>query len=223
MTPKKAAPASGTKKTGRTAKGARPHGTCPHCGQVKRGTSIPPHRPGGTRRHRAKRSTGSTGSTVDAPPAPAPSGVAPADPLDAGTVIRGIVQGMQEVLERASAADAAPAPALHGVVRRAVLEEFRTRARFAGRLAEIDAMLWSQPEHRDGVVSAAMETHLRELGLLRLTEPEASDRFVVTEGKGELFELLRPGYVDELTGKIILSGQLRRVERPGHTVEEGQA
>ncbi|TFE58359.1 hypothetical protein E3E14_00425 [Streptomyces sp. ICN441] len=132
---------------------------------------------------------------------------------------------MQEVLERASAADAAPAPApaLHGVVRRAVLEEFRTRARFAGRLAEIDAMLWSQPEHRGGVVRAAMGTHLRELGLLRLTEPEASDRFVVTEGEGELFELLRPGYVDELTGKIILSGQLRRVERPGHTVEEGQA
>ncbi|MFF0504280.1 hypothetical protein ACFYUH_11875 [Streptomyces fimicarius] len=59
-----------------------------------------------------------------------------------------------------------------------------------------------------------MTVHLRELRLLRVTEPEESDRFVVTEGEGDAFELLSPAYVDELTGKVILAGQLRRVAGP---------
>ncbi|MFF8310439.1 hypothetical protein [Streptomyces lydicus] len=139
------------------------------------------------------------------------------------TFIKGIVERIQEALESASGTDAPPTSVLNATVRKAVLEEFRTRAQFVGRLAEIDALLWSQPEHRGDVVSTAVETHLRDLRLLRLTEPEESDRFVVTEGEGELFELLRPGYIDELTGKIILAGQLRRVDRPRHMTEEGRA
>jgi hypothetical protein len=57
----------------------------------------------------------------------------------------------------------------------------------------------------------ALTAHLRDLRLLRVTDPEESDRFVVTEGEGDAFELLSPAYVDELTGKVILAGQLRRV------------
>ncbi|MEU7018422.1 hypothetical protein [Streptomyces sp. NPDC046385] len=202
-------------KTAKIPKGSRRHRPCPHCGQVKHSTNLPPHKPGGLKRRKAKRSEADipAAAAVDASPAP----------LDAVTVIKGIVQGIQEALESASVADTPPTSVLNAAVRKAVLEEFRTRAQFVGRLAEVDALLWSRPEHRGDVVSTAMETHLRELRLLRLTDPEESDRFVVTEGEGELFELLRPGYVDELTGKIILSGQLRRVDRPGHVSKEGQA
>jgi len=39
----------------------------------------------------------------------------------------------------------------------------------------------------------------------------------VTEGDGDAFELLSPAYVDELTGKVILAGQLRRVADPADT------
>ncbi|WP_055585778.1 hypothetical protein [Peterkaempfera griseoplana] len=130
------------------------------------------------------------------------------------TVIKGVVERVPKELEAAGAGEVSPSGALVTAVRRAVLDEFRTRAQFAGRLAEIDALLWSKAGGSREVVAGAMTAHLRELRLLRVTEPEASDRFVVTEGEGEALELLSPAYVDELTGKVILAGQLRRVAGP---------
>ncbi|WP_329379241.1 hypothetical protein OG625_12290 [Streptomyces sp. NBC_01351] len=115
-----------------------------------------------------------------------------------------------------------PASIVSTSVRKAVLDVFRTRAQFAGRIAEIDALLWSRAALAGSLVDPSMAAHLRELRLLRVVEPEEGDRFVVTEGEGSSFELLRPAYVDELTGKVILAGQLRRVPEPiGRT--EGEA
>ncbi|MFE7515869.1 hypothetical protein ACFU8I_32255 [Streptomyces sp. NPDC057540] len=130
------------------------------------------------------------------------------------TVIKGVAARVPEALEAAGTGEAPSAAALTAAVRRAVLDEFRTRAQFAGRLAEIDALLWSRAGDSRETVEGAMAEHLRELRLLRVTEPEESDRFVVTEGEGDAFELLSPAYVDELTGKVILAGQLRRVAGP---------
>jgi hypothetical protein len=136
------------------------------------------------------------------------------DPIDALTVIKGVVDRVPEALAAAGADEAPQSGALATAVRRAVLDEFRTRAQFAGRLAEIDALLWSRADDVRELVEGPMTAHLRELRLRRVTEPEASDRFVVTEGEGDAFELLSPAYVDELTGKVILAGRLRRVAGP---------
>ncbi|MFE4990396.1 hypothetical protein ACFRH4_03440 [Streptomyces mirabilis] len=130
------------------------------------------------------------------------------------TVIKGVADRVPEALEAAGVDEVPQSGALAMAVRRAVLDEFRTRAQFAGRLAEIDALLWSRAGDSREAVEGAMTAHLRELRLLRVTEPEESDRFVVTEGEGDAFELLSPAYVDELTGKVILAGQLRRVAGP---------
>ncbi|MFJ9806579.1 hypothetical protein [Streptomyces wuyuanensis] len=130
------------------------------------------------------------------------------------TVIKGVAERVPKALEAAGADEVPTSGALATAVRRAVLDEFRTRAQFAGCLAEIDALLWSRAGDSREAVDGAMTAHLRELRLLRVTEPEESDRFVVTEGEGDAFELLRPAYVDELTGKVILAGQLRRVAGP---------
>ncbi|WP_306950138.1 hypothetical protein [Streptomyces sp. B4I13] len=104
-----------------------------------------------------------------------------------------------------------------------MLEEFRTRAAFVGRLAEIDALLWAQTDRGGPAVRAAMADHLSALGIRRLETPANADAFVVTEGVGEAFELLNPADVDDLTGKVILAGQLRRIAADAaqnHTGEE---
>jgi hypothetical protein len=187
----------------------RPHRPCPACGQTQPGTkSTPPaHKPGGLKRRKERRPEAPVQPTanvvVEAPARP--------EPIDAMTVIKGVTARVPEALEAAGADEVPPAGALTTAVRRAVLDEFRTRAQFAGRLAEIDALLWSRAGDSHETVEGAMTEHLRELRLLRVTEPEESDRFVVTEGEGDAFELLSPAYVDELTGKVILAGQLRRV------------
>lgn len=190
----------------------RVHRPCPTCDETQpggRGTAAP-HKPGGLKRlrerHRGVPAEAATTGSVDAPPGP--------DPLDAMTVIKGVAARVSEALEAAGADEVPPAGALTAAVRRAVLDEFRTRAQFAGRLAEIDALLWSRAGDSRETVEGAMTAHLRELRLLRVTEPEENDRFVVTEGEGDAFELLSPAYVDELTGKVILAGQLRRIAGP---------
>ncbi|WP_240657650.1 hypothetical protein [Streptomyces populi] len=197
------------KKPAAVHKQKRPHRPCPACGQIQPGaqTAPPPHKPGGMKRRWSKRAdetAGTVGTGVpETPHQP--------DPIDAMTVIKGVAARVPDALAAAGAEDVPAAGALTAAVRRAVLDEFRTRAQFAGRLAEIDALLWSRAGDSRETVEGAMTAHLRELRLLRVTEPEESDRFVVTEGEGDAFELLSPAYVDELTGKVILAGQLRRV------------
>ena len=187
----------------------RPHRRCPTCGQTQSGAhASPPQKPGGLKRRKERL------TSVPVKPAEATAvEIAPPhpDPIDAMTVIKGVAARVPEALEAAGADEMPPAGALTAAVRRAVLDEFRTRAQFAGHLAEIDTLLWSRAGTSRETVECAMTGHLRELWLLRVTEPEESNRFVVTEGEGDAFELLSPAYVDELTGKVILAGQLRRI------------
>lgn len=196
----------------KTPKRERAHRPCPACGQTQPGAhgSSSPHKPGGLKRRRERQAdapvTAAETGIVDAPPS--------LDPIDAMTVIKGVAARVPGALEAAKADEVPPAGALTAAVRRAVLDEFRTRAQFAGRVAEIDALLWSRAGDSRETVEGAMTAHLRELRLQRVTEPEESDRFVVTEGEGDVFELLSPAYVDELTGKVILAGQLRRIAGP---------
>ncbi|WP_406467275.1 hypothetical protein OH738_06185 [Streptomyces hirsutus] len=196
----------------RVPKNRRAHRPCPHCGQIQPGQdrADAPHRPGGLKARRARQEQSAEQSAEGAqqvtPPAP--------EPIDAKTIIQGVVERIPSALEAVTAADGAvavPSAGLNVAVRKAVLDEFRTRAQFVGRLAEIDALLWTSADHGGELVSGTLLDHLRQLRLLRITEPEEGGRFVVTEGEGDSLEVLRPAYVDEVTGNVIMSGHLRRV------------
>ncbi|MBZ9645319.1 hypothetical protein [Streptomyces sp. PSKA30] len=203
---RKTAARRGEKKT---PKNERAHRPCPHCGQIQPGKNRTdaPHKPGGLKHRRAKRQ-----QSVEQPATAKQQAIPQApEPIDAKTIIQGVVERIPAALETTTAGDAVSATGLNVAVRKAVLDEFRTRAQFAGRLAEIDALLWAQTDHGGELVSGTLQDHLRQLRLLRVTEPEEGDRFVVTEGEGDSFEVLRPAYVDELTGKVVLAGHLRRV------------
>jgi hypothetical protein len=190
-------------------KNERAHRPCPHCGRIQpgKGHADAPHTPGGLKRRKEKRQR-----SVEQPAVAQRRAVPDApDPIDAKTIIQGVVERVPAALADANAGDVPPSTALNVAVRKAVLDEFRTRTQFAGRLAEIDALVWTQAAHGGDLLGGAMGEHLRALRIRRVTEPEESDRFVVTEGEGKTFEVLRPAYVDEVTGKVILAGHLRRV------------
>ncbi|MFE7813024.1 hypothetical protein ACFU5P_13855 [Streptomyces sp. NPDC057433] len=214
---KKPAARRGAKKV---HKNQRAHRVCPHCKQIQPGQdrADAPHKPGGLRKGRRARQQQSDGQKPAERPSAAgqpatPRTPEPIDPIDAKTIIQGVVERIPAALEATADGDttAVPATGLNTAVRKAVLDEFRTRAQFVSRLAEIDALLWTRADHSGELVSGTLLDHLRHLRLLRITEPEESDRFVVTEGEGESLELLRPAYVDEVTGKVVLAGHLRRV------------
>ncbi|MET7809622.1 hypothetical protein ABZT26_02035 [Streptomyces sp. NPDC005395] len=190
-------------------KNERAHRPCPHCGQIQPGSNHAdaPHKPSGLMRRRAKRQQLSEQSAV----ADVQAATEVLEPVDAKTLIQGVVERIPAALAATAVGDVVPATGLNVAVRKAVLDEFRTRTQFAGRLAEIDALLWAQPDHGGELVNGSLEDHLRQLRLRRVTEPEEEGQFVVTEGEGDRFEVLRPAYVDELTGKVLLSGHLRRV------------
>lgn len=218
---RKTAAQRGKKKTPAIPKNLRAGRRCPHCGQIQPGgrRTVAPHKPGGRMHRGAQREETEQASITDQVPATVEQNPAP-EPIDAKTVIQGVVERIPAVLRRENAAEEVSATSLNMAVRKAVLDEFRTRAQFAGRLAETDALVWAQTDHGGDLLGGALREHLRELRILRVTEPEEGDRFVVTEGEGEAFEVLRPAYVDELTGKVILAGHLRRVPVSGAAVGE---
>ncbi|MEU0335811.1 hypothetical protein [Streptomyces sp. NPDC006193] len=189
-------------------KNERAHRRCPHCGQIQPGKDRKdaPHKPAGLRHRRAKQQAAEQPAVAQQRAVPR----AP-EPIDAKTIIQGVVERIPAALEDTAVGGDVPATGLNVAVRKAVLDEFRTRTQFAGRLAEIDALLWAQTDHGGELVSGTLLDHLRQMRIIRITEPEESDRFVVTEGEGEGLEVLRPAYVDELTGKVIMAGHLRRV------------
>ncbi|AEY92283.1 hypothetical protein SHJG_7016 [Streptomyces hygroscopicus subsp. jinggangensis 5008] len=225
----------------RVDKADRPGRICPACGGVQPGAEgrAKSSKPTGLRIRQAGRAAtarpapAATAKRADsaaapveptAPPAPAeaPASAPARVPVDAPTLIKGIVERVPAALSEAAAGDAPPSSALTAAVRKAVLDEFRTRAAFTGRVAEMDALLWTQPDHGGPAVRASMADHLKALGIRRLDTPDQAEAFVVTEGTGEAFELLRPAYVGELTGKVILAGQLRRIapDAAQHTTGE---
>ncbi|KMS66495.1 MULTISPECIES: hypothetical protein [Streptomyces] len=233
----------------RVDKADRPGRICPACGGVQPGSEgrAKTPKPTGLRIRQAGRAAtarpapataakrpGSTEAAVEPtatpapaeatePPAPAEAPAAPARvPVDAPTLIKGIVERVPAALAESAAGDTPPSGALTAAVRKAVLDEFRTRAAFTGRVAEMDALLWTQPDHGGPAVRASMADHLKALGIRRLDAPDRAEAFVVTEGTGDAFELLRPAYVDDLTGKVILAGQLRRIapDAAQHTTGE---
>ncbi|GAA3822831.1 hypothetical protein ACFS5L_09665 [Streptomyces phyllanthi] len=99
-------------------------------------------------------------------------------------------------------------------LRRAVLDAFRTREEYVARLAETDSVNWAtQPPALS--MRRGIRAMLVDSGVRVVENCEEQELFVVVEGDGDAFEVVRPAYVDQATGKLILSGQLRRVPAQG--------
>ncbi|WP_327699700.1 hypothetical protein [Streptomyces sp. NBC_00459] len=107
--------------------------------------------------------------------------------------------------------------AVTGALRQAVLEAFRSREEYVARMVEVD-LLAGAPKQNASSLRKGIRAALLDQGVRCVDSPDGeSELFVVVEGEGEAFEVLRPAYVDQATGKLVLSGQLRRL--PG--VQEG--
>lgn len=97
-----------------------------------------------------------------------------------------------------------------GALRQAVLEAFRSRDEYVARMVETDLAASAANQNADAL-RRSIRTALVNQGVLCVESPDEQDHFVVVEGEGEAFEVLRPAYVDQATGKLVLAGQLRRV------------
>ncbi len=116
--------------------------------------------------------------------------------------------------------------AVTAALRQAVLEAFRSREEYVARMVEVD-LLAGAPNQSASSLRKGIRAALLDQGVRCADSPDGeSELFVVVEGDGETFEVLRPAYVDQATGKLVLSGQLRRL--PGadggvHSAAEGEA
>ncbi|MFF5488278.1 hypothetical protein [Streptomyces virginiae] len=107
-----------------------------------------------------------------------------------------------------------PTPAtVNAALRQGVLEAFRTRDEHVARLVETD-LLASMPEQGAKAIRRAVRASLVDMGVRVVEEADEQELFVVVEGEGEGFELVRPAYVDQATDKLLLAGQLRRIPVP---------
>ncbi|MEU6259205.1 hypothetical protein [Streptomyces sp. NPDC047043] len=101
--------------------------------------------------------------------------------------------------------------AVTAALRQAVLEAFRSREEYVARMVEVD-LLAGAPKQNASSLRKGIRTALLDQGVRCVDSPDGeSELFVVVEGEGEAFEVLRPAYVDQATGKLVLSGQLRRL------------
>lgn len=109
---------------------------------------------------------------------------------------------------------------VNAALRQGVLEAFRTRDEHIARLVETD-LLASTPEQGAKAIRRAVRASLIDMGVRVVEEADEQELFVVVEGEGDGFELVRPAYVDQATDKLLLAGQLRRVPAPRTLPEQG--
>jgi hypothetical protein len=102
--------------------------------------------------------------------------------------------------------------AILSALRQGVLEAFRTREEHLARLVESDLEARGSSNRMSSLKwQVSVRKALLGLGVRVVEDASERELFVVVEGDGEEFELVRPAYVDQATDKIILVGQLRRV------------
>ncbi|WP_186009603.1 hypothetical protein [Streptomyces albidoflavus] len=105
--------------------------------------------------------------------------------------------------------------AVAAALRQAVLEAFRSREEYVARMVEVD-LLAGAPKQNATSLRKGIRAALLDQGVRCVDAPDGEhELFVVVEGDGEAFEVLRPAYVDQATGKLVLAGQLRRLPGAG--------
>ncbi|MGA5066366.1 hypothetical protein ACPB9E_21830 [Streptomyces exfoliatus] len=147
-------------------------------------------------------------------PANSPRTYRPEELLSPHTLLARFTERATELLapvpEEARPTQAAVAAAL----RQAVLEAFRSREEYVARMVEVD-LLAGAPKQNANSLRKGIRSALLDQGVRCVDAPDGEhELFVVVEGDGEAFEVLRPAYVDQATGKLVLAGQLRRLPGP---------
>lgn len=144
----------------------------------------------------------------------------PQELLDPARILARFSERAQQILAELPDTERPDPAAVRTVLRQAVLEAFRTREEVVSRLVEMEFVACS-PEQNATSIRRAVRTSLVDMGVRVVATPEEQELFVVVEGEGDTFEVLRPAYVDEATGKLILSGQLKRLPADEVTTGHG--
>ncbi|MGW1809164.1 hypothetical protein [Streptomyces sp. NPDC002078] len=140
----------------------------------------------------------------------------PEELLDPAELLKRFSETAQQLLDGLPTADRPRQAEVVGALRQAVLEAFRTREEYLARLVESDLEARGSGNRMSSLKwQVSVRKALLGLGVRVVEETEEREHFVVVEGEGEGFEVLRPAYVDQATGKLVLAGQLRRVHLPG--------
>ncbi|MFC5954905.1 hypothetical protein ACFP51_10505 [Streptomyces pratens] len=121
-------------------------------------------------------------------------------------------ESAQHLIENIPDEDRPKQAAILSAIRQGVLEAFRTRDEHLARLVESDLEARGSGNRMSSLKwQVSIRKALLGLGVRVVEDSSERELFVVVEGDGDDFELVRPAYVDQATGKLILSGQLRRV------------
>jgi hypothetical protein len=142
---------------------------------------------------------------------------APTHPLEPAWVLE---QFAAKVSELFATADTGSGPALapqevKAALRQAVLDVFRSREQHVAHLAEIDRYV-QNPRNSPRTARVFIAERLKAAGLRRITDPAETEHFVLTGNGdgGDYLVVADPGYVDEVTGRLVLAGQLYRSSHP---------
>ncbi|MCA2201719.1 hypothetical protein [Streptomyces sp. SMS_SU21] len=136
----------------------------------------------------------------------------PDELLNPADLLKRFSESAQRLIESIPDEDRPGQKDIVSALRQGVLEAFRTREEHLARLVECDLEARGSG-NRMSTLKWQVSVRKALLGLgVRVVEDAAErELFVVVEGDGEQFEIVRPAYVDQATGKLILAGQLRRV------------
>ncbi|GAB7105736.1 hypothetical protein JCM4814A_40500 [Streptomyces phaeofaciens JCM 4814] len=146
----------------------------------------------------------------------------PDELLNPADLLKRFTAAAQGLLEGITAQDRPQQSEIVAALRQGVLEAFRTREEHLARLVECDLEARGSGSRMSTLKwQVSVRKALLGLGVRVVESPDEREHFVVVEGEGEGFEVVRPAYVDQATGKLILSGQLRRVFRPGAQPDAG--
>ncbi|MBT3165437.1 hypothetical protein HTV80_20350 [Streptomyces sp. Vc74B-19] len=144
----------------------------------------------------------------------------PDELLNPAQLLARFTEKAQELVDRMPDEIRPSSAEVTAVLRQAVLEAFRTREQYVARLVETDAASWMTVMPAKSL-RRAIRAALVDSGVRVVESSDEEEHFVVVEGEGDGFEVVRPAYVDQATGKLILSGQLRRVFVPGKRAHGG--
>ncbi|MFF1679796.1 hypothetical protein ACFVYG_27645 [Streptomyces sp. NPDC058256] len=139
----------------------------------------------------------------------------PDELLNPADLLKRFFESAQGLIEGIPAEDRPKQGEVLAAIRQGVLEAFRTREEHLARMVESDLEARGSGNRMSTLKwQVSVRKALVGLGVRVVETTDEQELFVVVEGEGDGFEVVRPAYVDQATGKLILSGQLRRVPAP---------
>ncbi|MDX3779754.1 hypothetical protein [Streptomyces europaeiscabiei] len=144
----------------------------------------------------------------------------PDELLNPADLLKRFSESARQLIEELPDEDRPKQSEVLAALRQGVLEAFRTREEHLARMVESDLEARGSGNRMSTLKwQVSVRKALLGLGVRVVETTEEKDLFVVVEGDGDGFEVVRPAYVDQATGKLILSGQLRRVPTPSDQTE----